>query len=372
MDFKKEFEKYIEGMQGKQIENNLPSLCETYRSILNIGTSVPVYDLRKPNYETELIKKHFNTVVAENCCKMINVYKGEGDYNWADSDLFMDFARDNNLRARWHNFVWHGQCSPWIFYKDPSKADLKVFFENKMDPQDYASKEQMDTRVKNWIQAVCDRYRGRIVSYDVCNEIISDKRFALRNREDRSYWQDVMGPDYVEKAFCWAHEADPDAELVLNDYNLETIPEKRQAEYDFVKDMLKKGIPVSAVGLQGHINMHSPEISQIEETIEMYASLGVKVLVTELDVSFFHFEDEGKLILSPENYQKQADYYGNLFECFIRQSKKGNLSDVIFWGVSDYTTWKNNFPVQGRGDAPLLFDRDGKAKPAFHKILGLL
>jgi len=366
---KKMFEEYLAGMQGKEIEKDIPSLCEKLKPYMNIGTSVPVYDLTKPNYETELIKKHFNTVVAENCCKMMSIVKGPGDYYWDEADMFMDFARDNNLRARWHNFVWHAQCAPWIFYKDPSKLNMKDFFENKIQASDFASKEQIEKRVQEWIQAVADRYRGRIVSYDVVNEVISDKNFALRNREDHSYWQDVMGPDYVEKAFRWAHEADPDAELVINDYNLETISEKRQAEYDFIKDLLSKKVPVNAVGLQGHINMVSSSVPFIEETIEMYASLGLKVLVTELDVSFFEHEDKSPLIVNEENLKKQADFYFELFECFKRQSKKGNLSDVILWGVSDYTSWKNHFPVPGRGDAPLLFDKDGKAKTAFWKII---
>ena len=244
---------------------------------------------------------------------------------------------------------------------------MKEFFTG-LDSSKMASKEVFEKRVKDWVQAVCDRYRGQIVSYDVVNECISDKNFALRTREDHSYWQEIMGPDYVEKAFHWAHEADPKAELVINDYNLETIPQKRQGEYDFVKDLLKKGAPVSAVGIQGHININS-DIKMIEDTIELYASLGLNVLVTELDVSLFQHDDKSPLVLTEELLNKQADFYYNLFECFKRQNAKGNLSDVILWGVSDYTTWKNNFPVPGRGDAPLLFGKDGKSKPAFWKII---
>ena len=369
MNENEQFKKYLDGMKGISIEEKIPSLCETFKPYMNIGTSVPAYDISHPNFETDLIKKHFNTVVAENSCKMMSIYKGEDDFYWDEADLFMNFASENKLRARWHNFVWHAQCAPWAFYKDPSKLNMQDFFENKINPQDFASKEVFEKRVKNWIQAVCDRYKERIVSYDVVNECISDKRFALRNREDHSYWQDVMGSDYVEKAFCWAHEADPSSELVINDYNLETIPEKRQAEFDFVKNLQKKKIPVSAVGLQGHINMIGNKIEMLEDTIEMYASLGLKVLITELDVSFFEFEDKSPLVLSEENLKKQADFYYDLFECFKRQSKKGNLSEVIFWGASDYTSWKNHFPVPGRGDAPLLFGKDGKAKPAFWKII---
>lgn len=369
MDRKALFEKFIAGMQSVEMEKDIPSLKDKLPSGFNIGTAVPVYDLTKPNYETELIKKHFNTVVAENCCKWGNVAKGPDKYDWTEPDLYMNFARENNLRARWHNFVWHGQCAPWAFYKNPDEVDMKEFFTGELPASKLASAEVFEKRVQSWIQAVCDRYRGQIVSYDVVNEVISDKNFALRVREDHSYWQEVMGPDYVEKAFFWAHEADPDAELVINDYNLETIAEKRQAEYDLVKNMLSKKVPVSAVGLQGHINMKTSSIKMMEETIEMYASLGLNVLVTELDVSFFEHEDKSPLILTEENLKKQADFYGELFECFKRQNKKGNLSDVILWGVSDYTSWKNNFPVPGRGDAPLLFGKDGKAKPAFWKII---
>jgi len=371
MDNREKFQRYIDGMQGKTIENDIPSLCNELKDYMNVGTSVPFYDLTKPNYETELIKKHFNTVVAENCCKWMSVNKGENDFFWDDADRFVNFAKENNLRTRWHNFVWHGQCAPWAFYKNPQDCNMEEFFNGMIPPEKLASPEVFEKRVKTWIQAVADRYRGQIVSYDVVNECISDKNYVLRTREDHSYWQEVLGSDYVEKAFFWAHEADPDAELVINDYNLETIPEKRQGEYNFVKGMLSKGVPVSAVGLQGHINMKNSNVSFIEETIEMFASLGVNVLVTELDVSFFEHDDKSPLVLSEDNLKRQADFYCELFECFKRQSKKGNLSDVIFWGASDYTSWKNNFPVPERGDAPLLFDRDGKAKSAFWSVLGV-
>lgn len=369
MDRKEMFKKYIEGMQKIEMEKDIPSLREVLPSSLNIGTSVPVYDLTEANYETEIIKKHFNTVVAENCCKWGSVNKGPGFFDWSEADMYMKFVRDNNLRARWHNFVWHGQCAPWAFYKNPDDVNFEEFFKGNLDVSKMATKEEFEKRVREWIQVVCDRYRGQIVSYDVVNECISDKNFALRTREDHSYWQDIMGSDYVEKVFHWAHEADPNAELVINDYNLETIAQKRQGEYDLVKTMLNKGVPVSAVGIQGHINMQSSSVKTMEETIEMYASLGLNVLVTELDVSFFEHDDQSPLVFTEDKLKKQADFYFDLFECFKRQNQKGNLSDVILWGVSDYTTWKNNFPVPGRGDAPLLFGRDGKAKPAFWKII---
>ena len=379
-------------------EKDIPCLWEELKQYFNVGVAVPQYMIENNMAEIEIVKKHFNQVVAENCTKMQYVYPEEDKFYWDEADSFIKFAKDNNKIVRWHTFVWHSQSPVWIFFDDynpgempkfdPAKFDPEKFKKEKFDPSKFdfakydpvqaalthklASKEQMEKRVQKYIQAVTDRYKGIISSYDVVNEVISDKRFNLRTRDDRSLWQEIMGPDYVEKAFFWARECDPNAELVINDYNLETIVEKRDGMYDAVKKMLSKGVPITTVGLQMHISMVSNPVKQIEEAIEKFASLGVNVIVTEMDVSIHAHDDNDKepKILTAELLQKQADYYYDLFECFKRQAKKGNLTDVVWWGVTDKFTWKNNFPVFGRGDAPLLFDTEGKIKPSFWSVCG--
>jgi len=334
--------------------HNIPSFYEQFKQYFNTGSAVPLSIIKNQDFETDLLKTHFNLVTAENCTKMAHVYKGENNYFWDNADLFINFAKANNMKTRWHTFIWHNQTPEWIFN----------------DGSETVSREKIQKRVKAYIQAVADRYKDKISSYDVVNEVISDKNFNLRTNEDRSRWLEVFGDDYIEKAFCWAHEAAPDAELVINDYNLESNVQKRDAMYDLVKKMKNRNIPVNTVGLQMHVSIDYPSIRQIEDSFEKFASLGVNVAVTEMDVSIYSFKEKEEKEITQEILSRQADYYACLFECFKQQAKKGILKDVIFWGISDRNSWKNNFPVADRKDAPLLFDYEGKPKPAFYRLIG--
>ena len=207
------------------------------------------------------------------------------------------------------------------------------------------------------------------------NECISDKNFVLRDGADRSQWFDILGPDYVDKAFFWAKEAFPKSSLVINDYNLEMVPGKREGMYKLLKGMLERGVPVDTVGLQMHINIEYPPVSEIEKTIELYGSLGLKVIVTEMEISMYSDREQDNGIFeerkeyTAELLEKQAARYEEIFECFKKEAKAGILKDVVLWGITDRMSWKNNFPVPGRTDAPLLFDGDGKPKPAFERLV---
>ena len=267
----------------------------------------------------------------------------------------VEFCKKHNKKIRWHTLVWHAQMPKWIYYQDKECKEL-------------ATKEMLEARIKKYIFAVMEHTKDYVSSYDVVNEPISDKTYKLRTEEDHSFWQKILGPDYVEKMFTWAHEANPDAELVINDYNIESTIGKREGMYNFVKEMLAKNVPISAVGLQMHISVNDPPVEQIEETINMFGELGLKVLVTEMDVSVYKFEDKERIEYTPELLEKQAQRYKEIFECFKRCAKKGYLTDVVLWGTMDSRSWKNDFPVPGRTDIPLLFDGNGKAKPAFYSI----
>ena len=162
----------------------------------------------------------------------------------------------------------------------------------------------------------------------------------------------------------------------LNDYNLEMVPGKREGMYKLVKGMLDRGVPVDTVGLQMHINIENPPVSEIEKTIELYGSLGLKVIVTEMEISMYADREQDKGIFeerkeyTPELLTQQADRYAEIFECFKKEARAGILKDVVLWGITDRMSWKNNFPVPGRTDAPLLFDGEGKPKPAFDRLCG--
>ena len=316
---------------------------------------------RMPDYE--LAASQFNLVVAENECKMGSIYHkgadGKPTFDFAAADRLRDFAKKNGQDMRWHTLVWHNQSPKWIFENaDGSKV----------------SKEELEARLKNYIFTVGERYRDDICSVDVVNECISDKNFVLRDGADRSQWFDILGPDYVDKAFFWAKEAFPKSSLVINDYNLEMVPGKREGMYKLLKGMLERGVPVDTVGLQMHINIEYPPVSEIEKTIELYGSLGLKVIVTEMEISMYADREQDKGIFeerkeyTAELLEKQADRYAEIFECFKKEARAGILKDVVLWGITDRMSWKNGFPVPGRTDAPLLFDEEGKPKAAFDRL----
>ena len=310
--------------------------------------------------EKQLAATQFNLVVAENECKMGNVYRGPDQFDFTGPDRLLKFARENKQDMRWHTLVWHQQSPKWIF--DDGKGGK-------------ASKEQLEERLKHYIMTVGERYKNDICSVDVVNECISDKNYVLRDGADRSQWFDILGPDYVDKTFFWAKEAFPNSSIVINDYNLEMFEGKRMGMYNFVKGMLERGVPVDTIGLQMHINIKNPPVSEIEKTIELYASLGLNIIVTEMDISAYVDKDfehpDPRREYNKAFLDEQADRYAQVFECFKRYAKQGILKDVLLWGITDRMTWKNNFPAPGRTDAPLLFDNEGKPKPAFDKLLEL-
>ena len=310
--------------------------------------------------DKKIAAQHFNLVVAENECKMEAVYKGEDNFDFRGADRLLKFARENGQAMRWHTLVWHSQSSDWIFKNaDGSKV----------------SKELLEERLKHYIMTVGEHYRDDICSVDVVNECISDKNFVLRDGADRSQWFDILGPDYVDKAFFWAKEAFPKSSLVINDYNLEMIEGKRMGMYNLVKGMKERGVPVDTVGLQMHINIENPPVEEIEKTIELYGSLGLNVIVTEMEVSAYLDKDfahpDPRRDYDQSFLEQQAERYAKIFECFKKEARAGILKDVVLWGITDAMSWKNNFPSPGRGDAPLLFDVQGKEKPAFYKLLEL-
>ena len=316
--------------------------------------------------DKELAATQFNLVVAENECKMGSIYHkgpdGKPVFDFTAADRLRDFAKANGQDMRWHTLVWHNQSPKWIFENDDGSK---------------VSREVLEERLKNYIFTVGERYRDDICSVDVVNECISDKNFILRDGEDRSQWFDILGPEYVDKAFFWAKEAFPKSNLVINDYNLEMVPGKREGMYNLLKGMKERGVPVDTVGLQMHINIEYPPVSEIEKTIELYGSLGLNVIVTEMEISMYTDKDQnnGKFDprkeYTPELLEKQAERYAEIFECFKKEAKAGILKDVVLWGITDPMSWKNNFPAPGRTDAPLLFGEGGKAKPAYNKLCNL-
>ncbi|TCW61186.1 endo-1,4-beta-xylanase [Treponema sp. J25] len=338
-----------------KIELGIPSLYETLSKWFSVGAAVEPEDVEPSTQKAQLMIKHFDTMVAGNAHKMDSVQPKEGQFDWSRADKIIEFGEMTGMRLRWHTLVWHNQVPAW-FFQDPK------------DPNKPASKELLNQRLKTHIQTVVRRYKGRVESYDVVNEVISDNG-GLRTGAEGSKWYQILGPEYIENAFRWAREIDPNAQLVINDYNLESNARKRQDMYNLVRDLKRKGVPIDAVGLQMHISINYPSIQEIRETINLFASLGVKVIITELDVSIYDNPSEPKKNITNDILLRQAQRYKELFDLFKEAANKKQLDTVVIWGLTDDGSWLNNFPVPGRTNAPLLFDKQLKAKPAFWAIV---
>lgn len=362
-------------------------LFENFKGDFRLGAALAgiVYDSeqRKIIKETSLLdediaSRHFNLIVAENDTKMEYVYKAEKTFDFTRADKLIQFGKKNNQSVRWHTLVWHSQSPDWIFDKDGIAAPrpqwkpgqpFKIPTAEEIAAKCTVSKSELEKRLQNYIFTVGERYSKDICSVDVVNECISDKNFRLRTIEDYSRWNYVLGEDYIEKAFFWAREAFPNSSLVINDYNLEMIRGKREGMRDLLEVLLRKGVPVDTVGLQMHIDIKNPKLEEIEETIEMFGKLGLNVIVTEMEISMYTDKDEKRKEYTQELLEEQALRYRKIFDLFRKEAKKGILKDVVLWGVTDRFSWKNNFPAPGRTDAPLLFDVNGKEKPAFFELI---
>jgi endo-1,4-beta-xylanase len=335
-------------------QDEAPSLKEALSGYFTVGVAVPTNFVEAADRHSSLLARHFGALVPENAMKPESLQPTEGSFRFAPADKIVRFAEAKGMRVRGHTLLWHQQTSPWFFF-DPA------------NPSKDASSGLLLSRLKVHIQTVLGHYRGRVYAWDVVNEVLSDSG-ALRDGAGGSRWYAILGPGYIDKAFEYAHEADPAALLVINDYNLESVAAKRDAMYDLVKGMLARGVPVGAVGMQMHVSLYGPSVAEVKATIEKFASLGVKVQITEMDVSIYR-GGEAEKPASPEILELQAKRYAELFALFEAEARLGRLDTVVLWGLSDEASWLNSFPVSGRANAPLLFDRDLMPKPAFRAIV---
>jgi endo-1,4-beta-xylanase len=337
------------------IQQDIPNLHSVLDPYFAIGAAVPPRFVDPENIHSRLLLKHFTALVAGNAMKPDALQPTEGTFNWVDADRIVRFGNATGMRVRGHTLLWHNQIPAW-FFTDPK------------DPQKPASRELLLARLKTHIQTVVGHFKGDIDSWDVVNEVLSDRK-GLRGGDEGSRWLGIIGPDYIDKAFQFAREADPKAKLVINDYNLESDQRKRDEMVSLVRGMLARNVPVDAVGMQMHISITYPSIAEIRRSIEAFAALGVKVQITEMDVSIYSGSAEAMKTPDAQTLQAQGRRYQELFDLFKEEAKKGIIDMVVLWGVADDDTWLDSFPVPGRLNAPLLFDRSLQAKPAFWGIV---
>ena len=315
---------------------------------------------------TRTIETHFNCIVAENCMKPEAVQPQEGMFKWRKADRFVKFGEDRGMTVIGHVLVWHAQTPDW-FFKDSLGQP--------------ASKQLLTERMRNHIQTVVGRYKGRIHGWDVVNEAIEDDGTFRQ-----SPWYQILGPEYIEMAFRFAHEADPDAELYYNDFSM-SVPAKRKAVCQMISDLKKKGIRIDGIGMQSHNGLTWPEMDDYEASIEAYAALGCQVMITELDMNVLPNPESfsGAEVSQSFGYSEKMDPYKNglpadvekrinarwveFFKLYKRHARQ--ISRVTTWGVSDVQSWMNDWPIEGRTAYPLLFDRQYQPKSVVKDIMKL-
>ncbi|MNO15837.1 Endo-1,4-beta-xylanase B [compost metagenome] len=326
-----------------------PALKNLFAADFKIGAAVNPHTIRSQEH---LLAYHFNSITAENEMKFESLHPEEHVYRFGAADELAAFARKHQMAMRGHTLVWHNQTTDWLF------AD------GKGGP---VSKEILLERLESHIHKVVGRYKSGIYAWDVVNEVIADEGEELMRP---SKWLELAGPGFISKAFEYAHAADPQALLFYNDYN-ESNPKKRDKIYTLLKSLLEQGTPVHGVGLQAHWNLFDPPLDEIRAAIEKYASLGLQLQLTELDMSLFRFEDRRTDLKTPpaELLELQAQRYESVFRLLKEYS--GVISSVTFWGAADDYTWLDDFPVRGRKNWPFLFDEEHRPKAAFERLAGL-
>jgi endo-1,4-beta-xylanase len=339
--------------------------------------------------DTALVLAQFNQIAPENDLKwaLIHPQPGPDGYDWAPADAYVNFGLSHNLYLVGHTLVWHGQTPGWVFAGTnlppattnpaPAEANSRAGrpfgrgFGWSWLSRPHASREELLERMREHIHTVVGRYKGKIKVWDVVNEAISDNGTnVLRN----SPWLELIGPDFIAKAFAYAHEADPEAILRYNDYGLEN-PVKRRKLITLIKSLQEQGVPVMAIGSQTHVSVSGPSFEEMDRTLTDLESLGLPIHITELDVNSAEggqrnfgadvsenaATTQGGLV--EQANQRLADQYASLFKAFLKHERSVKL--VTFWGVNDAVSWR-------AGGRPLLFDGQDRPKPAYDAVLRVL
>src|SRR4051812_42026416 len=337
-----------------------PSLKETFKNDFLIGAAINVQQIEeRDTAAARLIPEQFNALTPENIMKAQIIHPGWDTYNFDLADKLVAYAQKNHLKVNAHNLIWHSQLP--LFMHGMQDADsIRRYFVNH-------------------ITTVASRYDGKVYSWDVVNEALNEDG-TLRN----SIFLQKLGDDYVVEAFRLAQKAAPHTKLYYNDYNIEQ-PQKRAGAIALIKKIQAAGVRIDGVGIQGHWSADHVPMEDIEQSIKEFSALGIEVMFTELDLSVLPnplkhtTADVSSTAAYNDNInpytnglpdsvaQVQAKAYGDLFSLFMKY--KQHVSRITLWGVDDGQSWLNNFPVRGRTNYALLFDRNFQPKAAFYSVI---
>ena len=336
------------------------SLKDVFKNDFLIGTAIDSKQIeQKDSLSNLIIKEQFNAVTPENIMKAEIIHPAWDTYNFTSADKLVAFAQKNGIKVNAHTLIWHSQL-PSFMHRMQNADSVKQFFENH-------------------ITTLAGRYEGKVFSWDVVNEALNEDG-SLR----RTIFLDKLGEDYIVEAFRLAQKAAPGTKLYYNDYNLEQ-PRKRAGAIALIKKIQQAGIRIDGVGIQGHWKAGNVPLKDIEESIKEFAALGVEVMFTELDLTVLP-NPRGNITADisatsqstvkmnpysnglPDSVQQiLTKSYTDLFSLFMKYNKE--ISRITFWGVHDSQSWLNNWPIHGRTNYPLLFDRNYKPKPAFYSVI---
>jgi endo-1,4-beta-xylanase len=341
------------------------TLRDAFKHDFRIGASLNKNQFEGRDKQGEaIVTAQFNTITPESALKWGPIHPEPNRYDFSAADTYVAFGEKYKMWIVGHCLIWHAQTPDWVFEEAPAKS---------------ASREVLLQRMHDHIRTVVARYKGRIDGWDVVNEALNDDGTFRQ-----SQWMKIIGEDYIAKAFQFAHEADPAAELYYNDFDLE-IPAKREGAVALIKKLQEQGISVKAIGMQDHVRLEWPSIADETAAIETFGKLGIKVNITELDVDVLPpvkkewMADVSKAIAStpqlnpyadglPASVQQAlAERYAELFGVFLKH--RDVITRVTFWCVTNGDSWLNNWPVRERTSYPLLFDRNGQPTPAYASVL---
>jgi endo-1,4-beta-xylanase len=340
-----------------------PTLRQAAGERMLIGCALNSFTLNRPEIAS-LVAQQFSCVTAENEMKPVSVQRVRGSFTFERADRIVTFARDHNMQVMGHTLCWHAQAPRWLFQDDDGRP---------------LGRGAALANLRAHIEGVVRHFRGKVKGWDVVNEAINDAAEPdLRNTPARR----AIGDDYVLKAFEFAHAADPDVELYYNDYNID-IGSKRERGLRLIRQIKQAGLRLDAVGIQGHWKLREPGLAEIERGVEAFINERVRVHITEMDIDVLPRRGVGADVNAtegqgsdpyraglPDGVQRSlADRYGALFAMFMRHAQ---VARVTFWGVGDGQSWLNGFPVRGRTNHPLLFDRQLRPKPAYSAVIRAL
>ena len=346
--------------QGNALAQSIPSLKDAFKKDFGIGTALNNAQIEERDPKTTaFIARQFNMATPENIMKSALIHPKWDTYNFEMGDKLVEFGKKHNIKINGHTLIWHSQL-PAFIRGIHSQDSIRTFFTNHL-------------------KTVAGHYEGKVFSWDVVNEALNEDG-TLR----KSVFLQYLGEDYIKEAFRMAQEASPSAELYYNDYNNEQ-PAKRAGCIALIRKIQESKVRIDGVGIQGHWHVGKVPLKDIEESINQYAALGLKVMFTELDIEVlprnFQGADVGQRMTAneqsnpyptalPDSVQQQlASDYEALFKLFLKHKDK--ITRVTFWGVNDGDSWLNNWPIRGRTSYPLLFDRSNQPKPAFDKVIAL-